>query len=180
MKIKQATLINELLETVSVQISKMEEWKKLPQEKLTFKPQADKWNVLECVEHLNLYTAFYLPEIQLKLSKSTKKQGSTFESGWLGNYFANSMLPKEKLNAMNTFKDKNPLNQNLNGHEVLEHFIAEQKQLKKLLEKAKDYDLNKVRTSITIKFITLRLGDTFRFLINHQVRHFQQIERLLG
>jgi uncharacterized protein (DUF2164 family) len=180
MKINQETLLNELWETVNSQIAQMEQWGKLPNEKLTFKPSADKWNVIECVEHLNLYTAFYLPEIQIQLSKASKKQAINFKSGWLGNYFANSMLPKEKLNAMNTFKDKNPINKHLNSNKVLEHFIHEQKQLLQLLEKAKNYNLNKVRTSITIKFITLCLGDTFRFLINHQTRHFIQIQNILS
>ena len=96
----------------------------------------------------------------------------------MGNYFAKSMLPKEKLNKMKTAKDKNPLNSKLDKN-VIENFIAQQKEFCNLLEQAKNVDLNKEKTKISItNLIQLKLGDTFLFLNNHTFRHLKQIENI--
>jgi hypothetical protein len=89
------------------------------------------------------------------------------------------MLPKEKLNKMKTFKDKNPLNATLD-RSVIDRFLEQQTQLLELLELSKNVSLNKVKTSISItKLIKLKLGDTFRFYINHMLRHMNQIDNIL-
>src|SRR5690606_40518190 len=81
---------------------------------LTWRNDPLSWNILECYEHLNRYGDFYLPQIASKIKQSSTKSEPFFKPGFLGNYFANSMLPKDKLNKMKTFKDKDPLNASLN------------------------------------------------------------------
>jgi hypothetical protein len=72
---------------------------------------------------------------------------------------------------MKTFKDKDPIHTQLNINE-LDKFTNQQKQLLVLLEKSRQYNLNKIKISISIsKLLKLRLGDTFQFYINHQLRH---------
>jgi len=62
----------------------------------------------------------------------------------------------------------------------LTEFIAQQKQMIQLLNDAENVNLNKVKTSISIsKFIKLKLGDTFRFVIYHNLRHIEQAKRNL-
>jgi hypothetical protein len=135
---------------------------------------------LECVEHLNLYGVFYLPEIDSKLNISSTQQVEYFKSGWLGAYFAKSMLPKEKLNKMKTFKDKNPIHQELRK-KTIDRFIAQLEELLNLLEKSKKVNLNKVKIHTSISsLIQLKLDDVFPFLINHMLPHFSQIERILA
>jgi hypothetical protein len=52
-------------------------------------------------------------------------------------------------------------------------------QLIQLLNAAQKVSLNKVKIKISIaKFIKIKLGDTFQFVVNHNIRHFQQIERI--
>ncbi|SFN15403.1 DinB superfamily protein [Paenimyroides ummariense] len=139
----------------------------------------ESWSVLECLEHLNLYGNFYLPEIKNRIETSTTKATTEFKSGWLGNYFAQSMLPKEKLNKMKAFKSMNPIHSSLSKTTVTV-FIDQQNQLLDLLNAAKDVDLNKVKTNISITtLIKLKLGDTFRFLIYHNKRHIVQAEKVL-
>ena len=119
-------------------------------------------------QHIN-----YVKSIQHLTSEAT------FKSGWLGNYFANSMLPKEKLNKMKTFKDKNPLNSNLDNS-VISVFLEQQTQLLELLQKANNVSLNKVKVKVSIaQWLTIKLGDTFRFVIFHNERHIKQMERIL-
>ena len=147
---------------------------------LNFRPSENSWNILECLEHLNFYGKFYLPEIENRISESKfPAVKSDFRSGILGNYFAGLMLPKEKLNKMKTLKISNPIHQLLDKS-VIEEFITQQNKMLDLLEKARTVDLEKTKTSISIsKLIKLKLGDTFRFVIYHDLRHITQAENIL-
>jgi hypothetical protein len=132
--------------------------------------------MLECLEHLNLYGDFYLPQIENHISGASHKSEIEFKSGILGSYFANSMLPKGKLNKMKTFKDKNPLHADLDKT-VIDRFLNQQFKLLDLLNEARKVSLNKVKIPISIAtFVKLKLGDTFQFFINHMLRHLNQIE----
>ena len=179
MKIKADSLLSDLKETTRQLLNKAELLQQKPISVLYWKENQDSWSVLECLEHLNLYGDFYLVEIEKSIKLAKNSAEPIFKSGMLGNYFAESMLPKAKLNKMKTFKDKNPINSKLDK-KVIDRFMQQQKQLIDLLEKARLVSLNTTKTSISIsKWVKLKLGDTFRFFINHQIRHFKQIENLL-
>ncbi|MFC4164236.1 DinB family protein [Epilithonimonas zeae] len=147
---------------------------------LNFRKSEDSWSILECMEHLNFYGDFYLSEIENRISESRfQTTKSYFKSGVLGNYFANMMLPKEKLNKMKTLKISNPIHKLLDKS-IIEEFISQQNKMLELLGKAKNVDLEKTKTSISIsKLIKLKLGDTFRFVIYHNLRHIKQAENIL-
>lgn len=148
-------------------------------EYLTRRPEPNAWNILECIQHLNLYGAFYIPEIKNAIQKSTSLPEKEFHPGWLGDYFAKSMAPKENLNKMNTFKDKNPIHSFLDK-KVLDVFLTQQSELLEALELSHQVSLNKVRIGTTLsRLIRLKLGDTFRFFINHQMRHVEQINKII-
>ena len=148
----------------------------LTEEELNHKENIEKWSILECIEHLNLYGKFYNPEIRKRIETSNSKPSKIFKSGLIGNYFVNTMRPKKKLNKMKTFKDKNPLGSKLDA-EVIDRFIAQQKDFLDLIEMSKNINLTQTKTSISIsKLIKLRLGDTFRFIIAHNERHLIQAE----
>lgn len=178
MKIQAEALLVDLTNRTLQLIQEAEGFRDKPEEVLNYKQDAESWSILECLEHLNLYGRFYLPEIAKRISESKEKSEPVFKSGWLGNYFANSMLPKAKLNKMKTFKNMNPLNSRLDK-KVIEEFLEQQATLLQLLEKARKISLNKTKTGITLsKLIKLRLGDTFRFVIYHNQRHMVQAIRL--
>ncbi len=171
-------LIQTLLEQTRQIIDQAEKLKSYDLNKLTWKENEISWSILECLEHLNLFGNFYLPQIESKIKNSSTKTEIEFNSGILGNYFAKSMLPKEKLNKMKTFKDKNPLNANLDKM-VIDNFINQQIKLLDLLNKSRNVSLNKVKIQTSISsLIKLKLGDTFQFYINHIIRHLAQIDRI--
>ncbi|KAB2813955.1 DinB family protein [Phaeocystidibacter luteus] len=180
MKGNAELLITDLISRTEAIISQAEEWRQLGIDKLNKKPSPESWSALECLEHLNRYGDFYLPEIENQISHAEKgKPKSTFVSSWLGEYFAQSMLPKEKLNKMNTFKNMNP---SLSGvrADVLEDFIQQQKRMIRLLERSRDINIQKTKTAISIsKWIRLRLGDTYRVVIYHNERHMVQGSKAL-
>ena len=64
MKIKTEELIAELINASKRNISTVKKFKEVPLIKLNRKESTDKWSVLECIEHLNLYGDFYNPEVK--------------------------------------------------------------------------------------------------------------------
>lgn len=189
MKVQTEVLITDLMNRTKQLILEAEALKEKSEEQLNYKQHPQSWSVLECLEHLNLYGRFYLPEIEQRMTTFPLRRGTegedvkhcfdpVFKSGWLGNYFANSMLPKQKLNKMKTFKNMNPLNSKLDK-KVIDEFISQQEQILRLLEESRKISLNKTRTAISIsKLIKLKLGDTFRFVIYHNQRHMVQAQRI--
>ncbi len=171
-------LIQTQLEHTSRIINQVEKLRSYDLNILTWKENETSWSILECLEHLNLYGDFYLPQMESKIKNSSTKPCIEFKSGILGSYFAKSMLPKEKLNKMKTFKDKNPLNSNLDKT-VIDKFTNQQIKFIDLLNQSRNVNLNKVKIQTSIShFIKLNLGDTFQFVINHIIRHLNQIERI--
>ena len=180
MTIPSEKLIQDLIERTRININQAEEFRLLSSENLNSREEQDSWSILECFEHLNLYGDFYIPEIKKRIGNSKTRPKANFKSGILGDYFAKSMLPKEKLNKMKTFKDKNPLGSKL-GKSTIERFIQQQEQILNLLDKSREIDLNKTKTDISIsKLIKLKIGDTFRVVVYHNERHLMQANKILN
>ena len=162
-------LIQNLIEETRHNINQVQNLSSCSIQTLTWRQSEKSWSILECLEHLNLYG---------EIGKSNSKGEKSFKSGILGKYFAHSMLPKEKLNKMKTFKDKNPLHAKLEM-DVIERFINQQITLLDLLQKSNNVSLSKTKIPTSISsIIRLNLGDTFQFFINHIARHLKQIEHI--
>ncbi|HKK80349.1 MAG TPA: DinB family protein [Phaeodactylibacter sp.] len=180
MKINTTDLLADLKQRTLDNQKRAKSMLQLSEERLNQRPAPDSWSALECIEHLNRYGDFYLPEIAERIQQSAHPPKAVFKSGWLGNYFAKSMLPKEPLNTMTTFKSMDPSGSALDPS-VISTFLQQQVQTLALLERAKGVGLAKTKTAISItKLIKLRLGDTLRVLIYHNQRHVLQAERAVG
>jgi len=176
------TLINELIALTDASTMAAVKFQNLSPEILNFKETSERWSMLECLEHLNRYGEYYLPEIE-KAITAQRSPGLTnfkYKSGLLGNYFANLMKVKNgKLVRMKTPGDKNPSGSVLSPI-VIDRFIKQQDMMRSLLEQSRRVDLTKAKVPISIaKFIKLNLGDTFRFMINHIERHVIQAQKTL-
>ncbi len=178
MNFNSTTLLSDLTAIVNEHISYAKQLLELKEEKLQWRAQENSWSVLECLEHLNLYARYYNDEIDTKMKRSNLPFSDTFKSGFLGNKFANDMLPKEQMKTMNTFKSKNPIHSDLNKETVILDFINLQESLLELLKVAATKNL-KLKIKTTLPLLKLRLGDTFRFVINHNIRHIEQAKRVL-
>jgi hypothetical protein len=180
MQQKTNLLIDELLLMLEKSTQQAKTFLNLSPEILNYKPAPNQWSILECIEHLNLYGDYYLPEIERRIIESSQASAnSIFKSGLIGNYFANLMLVKNgSIKKMKTPKDKDPQNSQLNST-TIERFLKQQEKLTNLLNKARTSDLTNIKCSISLsKWIKLRLGDTFRFLIFHIDRHLKQAENV--
>ena len=75
---------------------------------------------------------------------------------------------------MKTFKHKNPTGRMLSP-KTIDRFISQQTEFLKLLDQSKSVSLSRTKTAISIsRFIKLKLGDTFKFIVAHNERHLVQ------
>lgn len=151
-------------------------FQKLSDDKLLAITAKGGWSVIQNLEHLNLYYDYYNPAIKDSLEQAQKDNAaSVFKSGWLGSYFTNSMDFRKK-GKIKAFKDYIP-EVDLMPEVVMTKFLSNQDELIKLLENAKDYDLTKIKTAISLtRWIKMRLGDVFQFVIMHNERHIVQAQ----
>lgn len=144
---------------------------------LNAQPAPEKWSVLQCLEHLNRYASFYHPEIAKQLPNLSP--GEHYKPSWLGDYFAKSMLPSAKMKKMKTFKSKDPVASDLDLS-VVEVFLQNQHRMLEYIRLAHGKDVGAVKCATTLgSWLKFKLGDTFRFVLNHELRHVEQAKRVL-
>jgi uncharacterized damage-inducible protein DinB len=146
-------------------------------------PAAGKWSVTQVLDHLNGYNRYYLSAIETQLNKPAQPPAKvTYRAGWLGDYFTKLMLPTapgKKTVKMKSPKEYEPASFP-DPEATIREFISGEEKLLMLLEKSREINLGRVRIPISLnRFIRLKLGDTFHFLIAHQQRHFLQIQKIL-
>ncbi|MEL7248346.1 MAG: DinB family protein [Bacteroidota bacterium] len=176
-------LIQELDHTVRQGITRIEELKQRSLDALQAEPQQGKWTAAQHLFHLNFYASFYTEAMEACLDQAKSQPKETFRSGWLGNYFTQIIGPAEVDMPLKT-KMKSPDNalppagSELDVYAELEAYLGFQHRLLYLLQRAQQVDLGAHRVPISIsRFIRLKLGDTFRFVVAHQERHLQHLER---
>ncbi|WP_027386046.1 DinB family protein [Chryseobacterium gregarium] len=180
MKIPARQLIHDLKKITEQNLQFVESLSVQPEVRLNLRLSEESWSILECFEHLNLYGRFYLPEIGKRLKNQDTKAAEFFNPGILGNYFVKSMLPKENINKMKTLFSMNPIHSQLDKR-VLTEFISQQKQMIQYLNETENVNLNTVKTGISIsRLVKLKLGDTLRFVVYHNLRHIEQAKKILN
>lgn len=176
-KFKSEDLINSLQNDVRQLMAAAESMKSMDKIKIGYPMNNGRWTAIQALEHLNIFSRFYLPAIEQAINESKTTRSAWFNSGTLGNYFTNSMKPADVYqvkNKMKTMKSYNPPAA-LNADQVIAEFLQQQEKMLQLLDAARDRDMNSIRIPITIsKFIKFKLGDTFRFLVAHEQRHMVQ------
>lgn len=180
-KFNSEELLLQLQSTVRSHIAAATRLKQEDPAFLLEQPAAGRWSVIQVVQHLNTYGEFYLPAIRKALQQSAPAR-PYFKPGWLGNYFTRMISPDAVGNIGKKMKaaPRHCPSFHADAQPVIALFLQQQYVLLELLEKARSKDLTGIRTPISIaSFVSLRLGDTFRFLVAHQERHFIQIERTL-
>ena len=161
-------------------IESIKKFKTCSSSNLNYKNSLTEWSILECLEHLNLYGDFYLPEIEKTLFDGSQKiDNPVFNSGFIGNYFANLMKTKNgSIKKMKTTKDKDPMNSILTVT-TIDRLLKQLERLRILLNQLRTANLTKLKTAISLsKFIKLRLGDTLRFFVYHIERHILQAQKI--
>lgn len=174
-------LISSLQQDVQQTLLQLDRVQQIPADVLLQQPEAGKWSIAQVLEHLNGYNRFYLAAIEKALNNSTQQAPRTYKAGWFGDYFTRLMEPRPDGSLPKKMSAPAPYNfgPELDAEQVLNEFREGQRQLLSLLDKARTADLGGIKVPISIsRLIKLKLGDVFRFVIAHQLRHFLQIDRV--
>ena len=173
---------NQIIEIVKNEFQILEE------EQLTWKSAPDKWNVLQCLEHLNLTSQYYIPQMQAAIRQAIaagQSPTTNFKRGFIGNKMTTGMKPKMDgtiPNRTRTFKNYNPnnLRSSQNTQVVFEAFLKHHQDFLDLIEEASKVNLNKVKVkSLLGSILKFKLGDAIEFLIAHEKRHIVQAQNVL-
>lgn len=177
---KSEALYQELESCLNRAFQYVDFFKSQPIDELNQQPNSESWSALACLDHLNQYATFYLPEIKKAIQTSSFQHQPQFKPGILGNYFANSMrIKNDSVKKMKSPKAKIPV-QSTFDFTTLNQFENELQQLKDLIQQSKHVDLSKTTCSISLTpLIKLKLGDTLLFYTLHIQRHLWQANRAM-
>lgn len=183
MKIDAQPLLAALQQIVQQSQATAQSFQQLDNSILQIKPSPNAWNIIQCIEHLNFYARFYLPEFTKCIANgNAAKEYNYLTPGFIGNYFVSLIQVKngtfKKLTAP---ANKRPQPNCQNVHSVLQTFNDDCRTLQNLLQQATHVHLTKTKSAISLSpFIKLRLGDALRFYVYHIERHVLQASRIVS
>lgn len=155
---------------------------RLNQTQLNWKPSANQWSIAQCFDHLITANEHYFPIFNAIIKgekRTTFWERLPILPGFFGNLLVKNLQPdaSRKLKAPAIFQ---PSSSNLDA-EIIQRFVAHQHQLAGLIQNAATIDLHKtIITSPSLSFVTYSLYDTYRLLVVHEKRHFEQARRVLA
>ncbi|QRR00468.1 DinB family protein [Dyadobacter sandarakinus] len=138
------------------------------------------WSIVQCLAHLNSYSAYYLPRLEQQLSQpGIANATGMFRSSWLGRFFTNMMDPAQSKSRYKAHRLHVP-GSDADAAEVTRAFIHHQETLLRCMDLCADKNLRKIRIPMSVApMIKINAGDLIQFLIMHQERHIQQALRNL-
>lgn len=146
---------------------------------LNWKPSAERWSVAQCLDHLITTNTQYFPAIEDALAGKTRTlwQRMPVLPGLGGKLLMKFVDPAStrKVTAPQRFR---PAQSDVSPS-IVSDFIAHQSTLIKRIKSTERLDLaNVVISSPVTSAITYSLLDTYRILVLHETRHFQQAQRV--
>jgi uncharacterized damage-inducible protein DinB len=148
----------------------------LSEEKLNWEENLTRWSILECFEHLNRYSRYYVSAMEKALHVAENPPvNDELKSTWIGAKSISMMHPLNKK-KQKTFKNMNPVNSKLD-RSVLDEFLKHQEKLQILITKAESTDINRMKIPLEFfRLLKMTLGEALEFLIVHEQRHLIQAQ----
>lgn len=178
MRYDKLTVLNEIAKNTALLIDEVnEKYAGQPASVLQRPAKDGGWSIVQCLEHLNTYSAYYLPHITKAVQFGVSSEGADYRSSWLGNYFTQMMKGDSSKKKYKAIRRHQPAAR-LNADDVLGRFVADQNRFLQLIGLAKAADLDKGRIPVSIfPLLKLNLGDVLQFMDAHQQRHLMQARR---
>ncbi len=157
----------------------------LTPEQLNWKPRQDVWNVKEVIAHIYEHAKYYHSAFSKKIDTTKfREPKDIFLSSPLGKSMWNSMKLGNARNVKRKMKAARLYNPLIVKSIVTEHvisdFLASQKELLNILERAKTINIRKAKIRLVgNNVIKFRFGDTLLLVVYHNQRHVQQVINLI-
>jgi len=154
----------------------------LDRDALRHRPNPEVWNILECMAHLNRYADDYIPGINRAIHRAKAR---CWMPGDPVLYTARGRRLVRRADPANAKFYKAGKRYNFNHQpiepEVIKSLIIKYEQLLRILESAKEIDINRPTVDkVGSWFGRYSLGNLLEFLIVHNRRHLQQAQALLA
>jgi hypothetical protein len=145
-----------------------------------WRPAAGRWSIAQCLDHLNLTAAKFVPAMDAAIDKARQRgllsQGP-FSYPLLERWFAQSQEPPpgRRARAFKAFVPPPTLPRN----DVISRFLDWQEQIDLRLLRADGVDLSRARhRSPILPLFTWRLGTMFALTLAHERRHLWQAQEV--
>ncbi len=180
------SLLTELMDRIELIKASTQPFLRLNNDQLNYQPAPGKWCISEIFGHLNICNDLYIRQIMTKITKAPEIKagpGDKYNSGWLGDWVYEKIMPRTDGSV---FKLKAPkflhaVAVNLNGKEVLNHFLQQLDMVDDILRHSGTKDMEGIRIPFSFtRLITLRLGDNLRYLVAHIERHLLQAQKVVS
>jgi len=147
------------------------------------RPEANRWSVAECVDHLVVVGRRMVPRIDTAIIRG-RGQGWTadgpFRYGFFERWFANAMgevPPRRRFKAPRIYRP--PQRPDWKIPQAMDEFAALQDKFAQLLQHADGLDLARIKVSSPAsRFLRFSLGQWLAGLSGHQRRHLWQAQRV--
>lgn len=145
------------------------------------RPNPETWNVVECIAHLNQYADDYLPLLQRAIHRAKARRWAPADPV---RYTARGNRLIRRANPENGKSFKASKRYNFShqpvGVEVLKAFIIKSEQLLRVIQAAREVDINRAMVpKAGAWFGQFTLGNLLEFLVLHTRRHIAQAAALL-
>lgn len=146
---------------------------------INWKPSANGWSVGQCFEHLIKTNALFFPDLEL-IAGGTRKNSFLENYSPLSSFFGKLLVNSLKKDERK-FKapSKAIVPPSEIDAEIIEQFAAHQIEVIGRIKRTETADWQRTKiTSPFMSFMTYKLADGFRVIIEHERRHFRQAERV--
>jgi hypothetical protein len=147
-------------------------------EQLNWRPAEGAWSVGQCLDHLCVTNDVYLPPLAEALEGKAKGTVEEIRPGWFGRLFLKKVIEPSAESIRAKAPKKIVPASRVDGS-VMERFLAGNQELRKLIGRASEYDVNRIRfKNPFIPVIRFTVGTGFAIVMRHQHRHLLQAERV--
>jgi hypothetical protein len=152
----------------------------LTHEQFNWRPAAGSWSIAQCLEHLTLSVAGFIPAMDRAIADARQRgllSPGPFTYPLLERWFTRSQEPPPRMRSR-TFKRLTP-GSSLQLDKVVAGFKDCQEQLELRLRRADGVDLRRAKhRSPVLPLFTWRLGTMFALTLAHERRHLWQARQV--
>jgi hypothetical protein len=179
MDLRRADLPKLITEANAVAANAKAAFGRLSVSQLNWKPSPERWSVAQCFDHLLTTNKSYFPFIDDAASGRNRTiwQRLPLLPRLMGSLLIKFVDPRSvrKVKAPQKFQ---PAQSDISGS-VIDDFVAQQGEIVEKMKATGHLDLERlIITSPVGAVITYSLMDTYRVLVLHEHRHFQQAKRV--
>ena len=161
----------------------VEAFEHLSPEALNWKPQANKWSVGQCIDHVIVTNLTYFPIIEQTTNKTYRHtfwQKVPFIPTIMGNMLFKTIAPTHTTNKVKTFPIFEPTTSQI-AADILHQFQIHQEKLSELFAQTNGLSYDKIIVSSPVnKYIIYSLEMAINIIVAHEKRHFWQAKNTLA